>query len=101
MQRILLELLNQMDGFDQQTNVKPLFPEVVHGGMLGFPTGCETLRACTALDCRAPLALAEALVGALTDVLGACPYLGRAAALATASAVILSTRRTVAAGVRM
>ena len=30
-----------------------------------------------------------------------CAYLGRAAALATASAVMLSTRRTVAAGVRM
>ena len=28
------------------------------------------------------------------------PYLGRAAALATASAVMLNTRRTVAAGVR-
>lgn len=48
-----------------------------------------------------PVALADALVGVLTDALGSCPYLGRAAALATASAVILSTRRTVAAGVRM
>ena len=84
-----------------EPGTKPLFPEVVHGGMLGFPTGGETLRACTALDCRAPVALADALVRVLTDALGSCPYLGRAAALATASAVILSTRRTVAAGVRM
>jgi len=80
-----------------------LFTEAVQARMQGFPKWCAAGTPAGRSGADGPATVhAGGLAGAAGIAPAArCPYLGRAAALATASAVMLNTRRTVAAGVRM